>query len=275
MGARIRQRRQELGLRIVDLATLADVSPRFLSDVELGKGNITTVRLGDLATALKIPLTSLISPLPTNNTRQIAEKLLKDCSEDDLHRVVALAELALGKRTPKVIALLGVRGAGKTTVGRNLAKKLKLPFVELVHRIELIADLPLADIFTLHGETYYRRLEQQSLVEIVMSGVGCIVALPGGIIANDEARQMIKDSCHSVWLRARPEDYWFRVFAQGDTRPMQGHDHAMAELRELVRRRDPLYSQSDCTVDTTNCPIDEVVGAVLAGLEGSRFRLGE
>lgn len=266
VGARARKARVDLGLSIKAVAEAAEMSPRFISDVEAGRGNIAIGRLDRLARALKIPLVRLLQSDGARSSRHAIDSLLDGCTGAELARLLQLLEVVRGNRVPRVIALLGVRGSGKSTIGRALAEKLGLPFVELARRIEEKASMTLGDLFSLHGEGYYRRLEQECLVELVTSGEACVAALPGGIVTNADAFQLIRDACYSVWLHAEVEDYWKRVFAQGDTRPMAGRDDAMAELRSLVARREPLYRLADRIVETSGVPVETIVSS-LADIE--------
>ena len=270
IGSRVRLRRKGLGLPVRALAERSGVSARFLADVETGKANISVVKLAAVARALQMPLATLIEP-SRSGPRQAIDGLLADCTEDDLERVRDVVELTLQRRRPRVVALLGIRGAGKSTVGQALAAELELPFVELDKRIEAEAGMPIGDIFTLHGEVYYRSLELRCLSAVVTSGTRCVVALPGGVIASEAARSLIRE-CTSIWLRAQPQDYWDRVFAAGDTRPMAGRENAMAELRALVERRAPLYANADLAVDTGGLSPARVVDQVLATLETTNRR---
>lgn len=231
IGARVRARRQNQGLTLKSLAAQCGLSARFLSEVEQGRANIAVTRLDNLASSLGVPLVDLVSP------------------------------------SPRVITLLGVRGAGKTSVGSRLAGVLGVPFIELVDQVEAAADMPLADIFSL-GHAYYPRLERESLDRVLDARRPCVIALPGGIVERDALDRIRRDS-FSVWLKASPEDLWSRVFAQGDTRPMAGRPDAMAELRSLLGRREPQYRQCDLTIDTSATLPDDAAGAIASAVTTS------
>ena len=206
---------------------------RFVSDVEQGRANISVIRLHHLASALEITLASLVRP---------------------------------DAQAPRLVTLLGVRGSGKSTIGPLLARALNLPFVELAHEVEGLASMSAADIFELHGESYYHRLERQCLEALVNAARPCVTALPGGVVTREDTFDLIRSASFSVWLKAGPEHLWSRVFAQGDTRPMAGRPDAMAELRALLARREPLYQQCDLVIDTTMTPPKDAVTAVLAAI---------
>lgn len=210
-----------------EAAERSGVSPRFLVQLEAGHGNISVRRLAELAQALETTPGALLSS----------------------------SEPA----TPPVIALLGLRGAGKTTIGRKLAKRRRVPFVELDKKIEQAADLSLGELFTLHGEDYYRRLEREVLQDVLAEGVPMVLATGGGLVASPDTFAMLRRSAKSVWLRASPEDHWNRVVRQGDRRPMTDHPQAMADLRSLLATREPLYALADYTVDTSTRTVEDVI----------------
>jgi XRE family aerobic/anaerobic benzoate catabolism transcriptional regulator len=218
LGRRVRELRGEQGLTLQELAARSDLSPRFLVQVESGEGNISVRKLAGLARALGTTPSSLLSDP--------------------------------GETGPSTIALLGLRGAGKTTIGRRLARRLHVPFVELDQRIEKAAGLTLDEIFALHGEAYYRRLERETLERVLEEGP-LVLATGGGLPASPETWALLKRRALTVWLRARPEDHWNRVVQQGDRRPMADNPQAMAELRSLLAAREPLYAQAEHTIDTT------------------------
>jgi XRE family aerobic/anaerobic benzoate catabolism transcriptional regulator len=236
LSQRSRLLRQRQGLTLRALASRSGLSLRFLLDVEAGRGNISVRRLADLASALQTTAADLVTPH----------------AEDP---------------APQVIALLGLRGAGKTTIGRRLARRLKRRFVELDHLIEARAGLTLGEIFSLHGEEYYRRLEDDALADLLASGQSMVVAVGGGLVTAPQTYERLLRGSTTVWLKARTEDYWNRVIRQGDRRPMSQHPQAREALRQLAARREPLYARARLTVDTSGGTIDDVVKRLAAQVQ--------
>jgi XRE family aerobic/anaerobic benzoate catabolism transcriptional regulator len=231
LGRRIRDTRLARGWTLRELAERSGVSPRFLGQIESGRANLSVRRLADLAEALDLSPSTLLSAAPASPDA-------------------------------RVIALLGLRGAGKTTIGRKLARRMGAPFVELDRRIERAADLSLSEIFTLHGEDYYRRLEREALEQTLRDERRLVLATGGGIVTSPDTYALLRRSATTIWLRARPEDHWNRVVRQGDRRPMADHPQAMADLRGLLAAREPLYAAAAHTVDTSGLSVREAVDAV-------------
>ena len=230
LGQRARAARVERGWSIREVAERSGVSPRFLVQLESGRGNISVRRLADVARALHTTPSALLAT-----------------SQDD---------------APLVIALLGLRGAGKTSIGKRLAKRLRVPFVELDRQVEEAADLSLSEIFSLHGEGYYRRLEREVLDTLLRERRPMVLATGGGLVASPETYALLRRFATTVWLKARPEDHWKRVVGQGDRRPMANHPQAMADLRALLAAREPLYAAADLAIETSGVPVLKVVDAV-------------
>jgi len=191
---------------------------RFLARIESGDGNVSLVRLVHLAEALETT----------------ADALLR----------------ARRQRGP-VVALVGMRGAGKSTIGPLLAHEMRLPFVEMDARVQDAAGLPLDQIFELHGERYYRRIERETLQGILGGARPAVVAASGGVVNEPTTWKALLDRTTVVWLRARPEDHWQRVIAQGDRRPMADNPDAMAELRAMLAAREARYAQAHVIMDTS------------------------
>ena len=231
LGHRTRQLRQDQRITLRELAERSGLSLRFLMDVEGGRGNISVRRLGELAAALQTTASALLA------------------APD-------------GPALPRPIALLGLRGAGKTTVGRHLARRLRVPFVELDQRIEQRAGLALGEIFSLHGEDFYRRLEREALTDLLATPAPMVIAVGGGLVTSPDTYAQLRHQATTVWLKARPDDYWTRVMKQGDRRPMDEHPQAREALRDLISRREPLYAHAELTVETSGLTVTKVVERV-------------
>ena len=233
----MRARREERGLSRRELSLRSQVSERFLAQLETGSGNISLARFAQVANALGL------SP----------------------------AELLAGAETaaagPAPVALLGVRGAGKSTVGAALASRIGVPFVELDQKIEQSAGLSLGELFELHGEAHYRVLEQQALRR-VLDGSPLVLATGGSIVSDQDSFAFLRQRARTVWLRARAEDHWDRVIRQGDRRPMAENPRAFAQLRDLLAAREPLYAAAHHVIDTSGHSLAEVVNRVVEAIGG-------
>lgn len=237
VGATVRSHRERRGLSRRELAEKSGVSERFLAQLEAGLGNISLRRFADVAHSLGTTPSALLAP----------------------------ADAPLSGQRP--IALLGVRGAGKSSVGAALAKRLGLAFVEIDREIELAAGLPLGEVFAVHGEAYYRRIEREVLTRLLAEPSATILATGGSIVNDPTNYALLRARCRTVWLRARAEDHWNRVVAQGDRRPMGDSPHAFAELRALLAAREKLYARAEHAIDTAGRSVPAVV-AEIAGLVG-------
>ncbi len=232
LGEKVRALRLERDLSLRELAASTKVSERFISLVEAGDGNPSVIKLDQIARALNTSMSDILRA-----TEEASNK-------------------------PKVVAFLGLRGAGKTTVGKLTAKQLGIPFVELDQRVSERAQLPLSTVFELHGEPYFRRLERKELETLLGAGEPAIVATSGSIVTSKDAFSLLRARAVCVWLKARPEDHWTRVIAQGDRRPMHERKDAMAELRALLKAREDLYSQADLRIDTHGKSLEQVTAQV-------------
>lgn len=223
LGARIRELRRARGLSLRVLAERSGISERFLRELECGRGNISVLRLGDVCRALG----------------------------RSAGAVLGEAEERANGGGGLVVSLLGLRGAGKSTIGPRLAARLKVPFFELDQLVEGLGGLSLGEIFALHGESYYRRLEVEVLKGFLERHPAAVLATGGGIVTNDEAMRLLHERTVTVWLRADPDDHWNRVVRQGDTRPMADNPRAQGDLRRILSQREPLYARARHEVDTS------------------------
>lgn len=231
VGHTVRSHRERRGWSRRELAAHSGVSERFLAQLETGDGNISLMRFAEVAHALGTTPSVLLAA-------------------------------ADAPTAEKPIALLGVRGAGKSAVGEALAKKLGVAFVELDQQIEEVAGLPLSEVFALHGEAYYRRIEREVLTRILATPAPMVLATGGSIVNDPTNYALLRTRCRTVWLRASAEDHWNRVVAQGDQRPMAQNPHAFAELRALMTAREKLYARAEHTVDTSGRRVAQVVATI-------------
>lgn len=219
------------------LAKKAGVSERFLVQLEAGTGNISVARLEDVAEGLGSTGADLLA--------------------------IASRGVKLGSEARAVLALVGLRGAGKSSIGAAVAERLGVPFVELDELIVREAQMTLSTIFEIHGERYYRGIEREVLRRLLAAGKPMVVATGGSIVTDAETWGLLRSRARTIWLKAAPRDHWSRVVAQGDVRPMRDRPRAMNELQALLTRREPLYEMADEVIDTTGRLPSAIVESVL------------
>lgn len=254
LGERVRDARVRRGLTRKTLARESAVSERYLAELEAGRGNISVLLLRQVAGTLGLPLAELLR----ENEDQALEltlihEFLQRLPKQRLARVRAQLQRDYGGNPAarsERIALIGLRGAGKSTLGEALATELKVPFIELDREIEREAGTGLSEIFLLYGQQGYRRYEQRCLEKILESQSRCVMATGGSIVSEPGTYDLLRSSCFTVWLKAKPAEHMSRVTAQGDMRPMAGNAQAMADLKRILQGRAALYGQADAVVDT-------------------------
>jgi XRE family aerobic/anaerobic benzoate catabolism transcriptional regulator len=261
LGERVRAARERSGLTRKDLAGESGVSERYLAQLESGHGNISVLLLQKVATVLDLPLAELFSVhdeqtvelslirqflerLPPQQISKVRAQLVRDFGNGPLERT-------------KRIALIGLRGAGKSSLGSRLAKQLGVPFVELDREIEREAGTSLSEIFLLYGQQGYRRYERRCLEKVVRQHERCVMATGGSIVSEPGTYDLLLSACYTIWLKALPEEHMARVVAQGDTRPMAGNAEAMNDLRRILEGRAVLYGQADAVVDTAGRTLEQ------------------
>lgn len=255
LGKRVREIRERRGMARKVLARGADVSERYLAQLEAGEGNISIVLLRRVALALGAPLVGLLRDEggDTAEHRMIhgfLERLPAHRLEETILRL--MRELGAQESVRKKrIALIGLRGAGKSTLGSLLARELSLPFIELDREIERESGIPLSEVFLLYGQRGYRRMERRCLERVIQTHDEAVVSVGGGIVSEPETYNLLLSHCFTVWLKAAPEEHMARVAAQGDFRPMQDNEEAMEDLRRILAARAPLYTKADAAVDTS------------------------
>ncbi len=244
------------------VAIAADVSERHLANLEYGVGNVSVLVLLQVATALQCSLAELLGDVTTSSPEWL---LLRELLEHHDEATLRRARVAIGKllgtggdnvaRSPRV-ALIGLRGAGKSTLGKLLAQDLGFPFVELSGEIEKFAGCSIAEIQALYGTNAYRRYERRALEEAIQIYPEAVLATPGGLVSDPATFNQLLAHCTTVWLKADPEHHMQRVLAQGDTRPMAASKEAMQDLHNILAGRAAFYSKADLTLDTSAQPLE-------------------
>lgn len=258
LGARVRSLRARKGMTRRVLALTSEVSERHLANLELGVGNASILVLRHVAQALGCPLAELLGDETAASPEWLLIRdLLRGRADDELRRGrLALAEVYGQAGKPEArerrIALVGLRGAGKSTLGQMLADDLDVPFVELNREIERVAGCSVVEIHNLYGQSAYRRYERRALEETIQLYQDAVIAAPGGIVSDAATFNLLLSYCFTVWLRASPEEHMRRVETQGDLRPMAGNrQEAMEDLRQILAARRAFYSKADLTFDTS------------------------
>lgn len=263
LGDRVRALRGHRGLTRKALAAAAGVSERHLANLESGQGNASVMLLRQLAGALACTISELVGEDTMASPEWPAiRSLLRGRSDADLARARQALADALGGPAPNParnhrVALVGLRGAGKSTLGRMLADDLRVPFVELDRVIEQVAGCHVAEIHSLYGPAAFRRYEMRALEATIAAHAQAVIAAGGGLVSEPATYSLLLAQCLTVWLRATPDEHMKRVIAQGDMRPMAGNAEAMEDLKRILASREAAYAKADITFDTTDKPLAE------------------
>lgn len=272
LGERVRQFRARRGMTRKIFARDSGVSERYLAQLEGGHGNISILLLRRVASAMGLPLGDLLHEGPERPLEySLARQILDGLTATELGSAYrALAHTTgrggAGARAGR-IALIGLRGAGKSTLGRLLAAQLKVPFVELAELIAEESGTSLSEIFSLYGQAAYRRYERRALERAIAGHERAVIATGGSLVSEPATYELLLRSCHTVWIAATPAEHMGRVMAQGDLRPMQASREAMADLKRILENRRALYGKAEAVVETTGKEI-EVSAAELAAVAG-------
>ena len=221
LGQRVRAWRHAHGTTRKALAATSGVSERYLAQLEAGQGNISVLLLRKVAHAMHVAVESLVRETPDQDPAR------------------------------RRIALLGLRGAGKSTLGARLAAALGVPFVELDSEVEREAGAKLGEVFAMYGQEAFRRFERRALERVIRSHEAAVIAAGGSLVTDPDTYRLLLDNCHTIWLKAKPEEHMNRVIAQGDMRPFKGRAAALDEIRATLADRDRLYARADVTIETT------------------------
>ncbi len=256
LGERVRMLRHQRGMTRKALAQHAKVSERYLAQLEAGLGNISIVLLRRVARALGLRVAQLVHdgadpPLDMVLLTQFLERLPADMLGEARKLVAEHFSSPSEDVRRKRIALIGLRGGGKSTLGALLADRLDIPFIELDREIERRSGAPLSEIFDMFGQETFRRAERDALDEVLHRHPAFVIATSGSIVTEPGTLELLLSSCFTVWVRAEPQEHMKRVMAQGDMRPMANSMRAMEDLISILKSREPLYSKADAALTTT------------------------
>ena len=272
LGERVRALRARRGMTRKALSAAADVSERHLANLEYGVGNASVLVLLQVAGALKCSLAELLGDATTKSPEWLMlREMLENSDENTLRRVREAVGELLGtggshghgrsQRSARV-ALIGLRGAGKSTLGHMLAEDLGFPFVELSREIEKFAGCSINEIQALYGQNAYRRYERRAMEEAIQIYPEAVLATPGGLVSDPASFNLLLAHCTTVWLQAEPEHHMARVAAQGDLRPMAGNREALADLKSILAGRAAFYSKAEFRLDTSAAPLEPTFAAL-------------
>ena len=275
LGDRVRTLRARRGLTRKAVAQAAQVSERHLANLESGTGNASILILLQVAQALQCSIFELLGDLTTSSPEWLLiREMLSHRNEAELRRVrLQIAELLGANDNPQSrsnrIALVGLRGAGKTSLGQRLADDLGFPFIELSRDIEKFAGCSISEIHNLYGTQAYRRYERRALEEAIQIYPEVVIATPGGLVSDSATFNELLAHCFTVWLQATPEDHLGRVAAQGDMRPMAGSKEALEDLKRILDGRSAFYAKADLAFDTSAQSEDDSFTALRAQVRGA------
>jgi XRE family aerobic/anaerobic benzoate catabolism transcriptional regulator len=261
LGRRVREVRDRRGVTRKLVAREAEVSERHLAHLEGGEGNVSIVLLRRIAQALNVSLVDLLAPDAEDTVeKRLIRRFLERLPQHRLEEVVFRLMRDFGHEESvrrKRIALIGLRGAGKSTLGARLASEMGVPFVELAREVERETGMPVSEMLSLYGQSGYRRIEKRTLERVLKANDRMVISTGGGIVSQQETFDCLLGSCFTVWVKAQPEEHMARVVAQGDLRPMAGNDEAMEDLKRILDAREPMYGKADAVVDTSGETVEQ------------------
>ena len=266
LGERVRTLRTYRGMTRKELARDSGVSERYLAQLEQGQGNISVILLARVAAALRTEPGDLLQMRESRTTEEILiADLLRELSPDN-HKAflqILTEQFSVPVESRRRVALVGLRGAGKTSQGRLLARRLDLPFVQLGSEIEMLAGMSTSEIFSLSGQNGYTRLEERALMQTLKRYDQCVLETGGSIVMDPGLLSTLLTTCFVVWIHAHPDEYMRRLIAQGDVRPMENQADAMSDLRRILLERDDFYARAHASIDTNGKSIDACVNETM------------
>lgn len=272
LGERVRRLRYQRGMTRKALAHHADISERYLAQLEGGDGNCSIVLLRRIARAIGVPVTKIVAeqddvPIETTLLMKVFERLPPQSAKAARDMILQRFGDSIGHVQRDRIALIGLRGGGKSTVGFQLAKKLGSRFIELDREAERYAGASLEKLFDMFGQVTFRRVEFEALNDILQNNKKFVLAAGGGIVTEPETFERLLSSCLTIWVRTEPAEYMRRVIAQGDMRPMASNPRAMDDLNAILQSRTSLYAKADYTLDTTGKSPKQCVAELMTYLD--------
>jgi XRE family aerobic/anaerobic benzoate catabolism transcriptional regulator len=268
IGREVRRHRAKRGMTRRQLAEASETSERYLAQIESGAGNPSVSVLRAIALALDLPTSALLPEAGARTAElgtildllaQVPERELAPLAKEIAARVVSRAGADRARR----IALVGLRGAGKSTLGRMLAQHLGWPFIELDRRVEEEYGASIPDLIEMAGTATFRRHERNALERVIAEHDAAIITTAGGIVSNPETYAVLLRRAHTVWIKARPEEHMSRVMAQGDFRPMAQNRQAMADLVAILEARRADYARAEADVDTSGDAVEQSFAKLL------------
>lgn len=274
LGQRVRGTRALRGMSRKTLSRASGLSERYIAQLESGQGNVSIILLRRIAQAMGMRIDDLVSGNDTSPDWPVLRDLLKDATPEQIAQVkTILAGNAPIAASTQRVALIGLRGAGKSTLGRIAAQRLGWPFIELDQEIERAAGVSIAEVFALYGQEGYRRIEQTELRRLIGLPGPILIATGGGIVAEPLTFDLVLSSCFAIWLKASPEEHMQRVRDQGDLRPMRDDRSAMQELRAILLNREPLYARARAIVDTSGLDMEAAADRLIETITGNTLAL--
>jgi XRE family transcriptional regulator, aerobic/anaerobic benzoate catabolism transcriptional regulator len=273
VGDRVRAARARKNISRKKLSEISGVSQRYLAQLESGSGNISIVLLRRVAEALDYKIEWLVGEEDPYSSKLLSIiTLYKQATAEQRLKVLEVLDPDHPNlRRSRRVALIGLRGAGKSTIGRLMAEQVDLPFLELNEEIEQAAGMPVNEVIALYGQEGYRRLEKQSVERIVATNDSIVLAVAGGIVSEPETFNYLLRHYHTIWLKAEASDHMTRVRGQGDERPMAGNPEAMEELQSILMSREALYERAEIAVDTSGRTLRQTLNDVIVAIDAKGY----